>query len=123
MPRAWAEQDPIAARRLALARDAIAAIGETNQVPVENMLVPDHLRRVLWAPPETRDPDQLRVEVGEQLRDLGAREWQIDLIAPAIVDATLKAEEPIDEEPETLGQGEGEADEGSSGTSGGTNTS
>lgn len=123
MPRAWAERDPIAARRLALARDAIAAIGETNQVPVENMLVPDHLRRVLWAPPETRDPDQLRVEVGEQLRDLGAREWQIDLIAPAIVDATLKAEEPIDEEPETLGQGEGEADEGSSGTSGGTNTS
>lgn len=134
MPRAWADKDPIAARRLVLAREAIAAISESQHVPVENMLVPDHLRRTLWAPPETRDPDLLKQEVGEQLRELGARQWQIDLIGPAIVAATLEAELPIPdasaEEVSTeavsavgQGDGEGEIDAESSGNSGGTSTS
>ena len=56
--RAWAEKDPVAARRLAQARAAITELGERLCVPAENLLTPDHLRRVLWTPPVTREPDE-----------------------------------------------------------------
>ena len=56
LPRAWADRDPVAARRLALARDALGELAEKQGLPVENVLTPDYLRRVLWAPPGTRDP-------------------------------------------------------------------
>ena len=46
-------------RRLVHARAAVAELGERVSVPVENLLTPDHLRRVLWTPPATRDPEQL----------------------------------------------------------------
>ena len=54
LPRAWAEKDPVAARRLATAKDAVTALSEEHDIPAENLLTPDHLRRVLWAPPATR---------------------------------------------------------------------
>ncbi|MEZ5095725.1 MAG: ribonuclease D [Nocardioides sp.] len=44
-------QDPVAARRLVVARERLAALSETLAVPAENLLTPDHLRRVLWTPP------------------------------------------------------------------------
>ena len=56
LPRAWAEKDPVAARRLPLAREAMAAVAEQQELPVENLLTPDYLRRMLWTPPATRDP-------------------------------------------------------------------
>ena len=55
-PRAWADKDPVAARRLQLAREAIIATAEELRLPAENLLTPDFLRRVLWTPPETREP-------------------------------------------------------------------
>ena len=64
LPRAWAERDPVAARRLALAREAHRpTLAEEQNLPVENLLTPDYLRRVLWTPPETRDPERLPAEV------------------------------------------------------------
>ena len=53
-PRVWAERDPVAAARLATARVLITAFAEERQVPVENLLTPDYLRRVLWKPPVRR---------------------------------------------------------------------
>ncbi len=91
-PRAWAERDPVAARRLAHARTGIAVLSEKHQVPVENLLTPDYLRRVLWTPPAARQPQELAVEVGRQLRALGARQWQIELTGPTIVAAIIAAD-------------------------------
>lgn len=91
-PRAWAEKDPVAARRLTLARDAIAQLAEEKSVPLENLLTPDYLRRVMWTPPVTRDPGTLLDEVATQLSSYGARGWQIALTAPLLVDAVLGAE-------------------------------
>jgi ribonuclease D len=91
-PRAWAEKDPVAARRLSLARDALAALGEEKHVPVENLLTPDYLRRLMWTPPATRDPGALLDGVTAQLAQYGARGWQIALTAPLLVDAVLGAE-------------------------------
>jgi len=95
-PRAWAEKDPVAARRLAIARDAVAARAEELDVPVENLLTPDFLRRTLWTPPATRDPALLAPAVAEQLTAYGARPWQVELTAPILVDAILGAERAPD---------------------------
>ncbi|MBZ5737595.1 ribonuclease D [Nocardioides mangrovi] len=92
LPRAWAEKDPVAARRLTLARDALTALAEEHGLPVENLLTPDYLRRVLWTPPATREPAALATAVGAQLTALTARPWQVDLAGPVIVDAILTAD-------------------------------
>ena len=52
-------------------------------MPVENLLSPDALRRVLWTPPEPADVDA----VAAALAELGARPWQVDLTAPIVVAA------------------------------------
>lgn len=91
-PRAWAEKDPVAAQRLTLARDAVAQLAEEKNVPVENLLTPDYLRRAMWTPPATRDPGTLLDELATQLSAYGARGWQIALTAPLLVDAILGAE-------------------------------
>jgi ribonuclease D len=99
LPRAWAEKDPIAARRLSLARDAMSARAEELVVPVENLLTPDYLRRTLWTPPSTRDAAKLGPAVAGVLAAYGARPWQIEIAGPILVDAILTADEPIADEP------------------------
>jgi len=100
VPRAWAERDPVAARRLRLSREAMAALAEQHGLPVENLITPDSLRRVLWAPPSTRDPAELLEAVIDQLTGLGARGWQIALVAPLVVQAVLDADAYSEPEPE-----------------------
>jgi ribonuclease D len=96
LPRAWIERDPVAARRLTLAREALTALAEQNELPAENLLTPDFLRRLLWSPPSTRDPDALAAAVAAALSGLGARPWQVELTGPALTRAILDA----DQEPE-----------------------
>jgi ribonuclease D len=92
-PRAWADRDPVAARRLALAKDAMAELSEQLSVPTENLLTPDFLRRTLWTPPSTRQPGELIDDVTAMLSSYGARGWQIALTAPLLTTAILDAEE------------------------------
>jgi ribonuclease D len=70
----WSDRDPDASARLTAARATVAEVGKQWNVPVENLLQPDLLRRLCWSPPTDGD---LRVA----LREGGAREWQIDLLA------------------------------------------
>ncbi|MCA5893939.1 HRDC domain-containing protein [Isoptericola sp. NEAU-Y5] len=76
-PRTWADRDPVAARRLAEAREVVAELSTGLSVPAENLLQPDALRRLCWTPPEPGGAD----EVAAFLRGRGARPWQIDLLA------------------------------------------
>jgi ribonuclease D len=94
LPRAWADRDPVAARRLSLARVALTELAEQQGLPVENLLTPDYLRRLLWTPPATRDPKPLLSAVGDTLSALGARAWQIDLVGPVVTQAILDADQP-----------------------------
>jgi len=91
-PRAWAEKSPVAARRLQLARAAVSALAEQHNLPAENLLTPDHLRRVMWEPPATRDPVELLERLIDQLRGLGSRSWQIGLTASALARAVIDAD-------------------------------
>ncbi len=85
-PRAWADRDPVAAARLSAARTGLKELAERLTVPVENLLTPDYVRRLLWEPPDG-DGAELPDLVAERLRALGAREWQIELAAGPLVTA------------------------------------
>ena len=79
-PRAWRDRDSSAADRLAAARAAVAEVSQRHTVPVENLLSPDALRRLCWSPPNPITADT----VHEALTRLGARRWQVDLLAQPI---------------------------------------
>lgn len=96
-PRAWADRNPDADRRLKEARPAIEEAASQLSMPVENLLTPDSLRRVAWAPPAEIDPGS----VGEALAALGARPWQIAQTAQVIADAFVRSAQEPDEAPET----------------------
>jgi ribonuclease D len=82
-PRAWSDKNPEADRRLKAARTALAAVSGELNIPVENVLTPEVLRRLAWSPPDPIELDAVR----EALVDLGARPWQIDAIAQPITSA------------------------------------
>ncbi|AKT51992.1 HRDC domain-containing protein [Arsenicicoccus sp. oral taxon 190] len=86
--RAWADKDPVAAARLVRVKELVTGLSESLQIPAENLLTPDSLRRVVWAPPLDESVDGFR----EILLDLGARPWQTELVAPLL--AETAAEHP-----------------------------
>jgi ribonuclease D len=81
--RAWAERDALAAARLSSTREALSAFAEEHTIPVENVLSPDPLRRVIWTPPQDRSAESF----AKALAQLGARPWQTDIVAPMIAAA------------------------------------
>lgn len=89
--RAWADRDPAAAIRLAHARSALGEVAVARDIPVENLLTPDSLRRVLWTPPADPTP----ASISEALLKLGARQWQIDIAGPIIDEAINRPVEPV----------------------------
>lgn len=91
-PRAWADRDEVAARRLDAARAGITAMAEKHNLPPENLLQPDAMRRLLWEPPTTRDPGDLLDDVVARLQWSGARPWQIAMTASLLTDAILSAD-------------------------------
>ena len=82
-PRAWADRNPEADARLKAARPVEERRAEELRMPTENLVTPDVLRRVAWAPPEP----VTAASVGDALRTLGARPWQIEQTAQGIADA------------------------------------
>ncbi|MEU6231257.1 ribonuclease D [Streptomyces sp. NPDC047042] len=88
-PRAWADKDPVAAARLSAARAGVSALAERLNMPQENLITPDTVRRVCWEPPGVVDAES----VGAALSGYGARAWQVEQVTPVLVEA-LSAEAP-----------------------------
>jgi ribonuclease D len=78
--RHWQAKNPGAASRLAAVRAVLLTIAERYELPVENLITPEHLRRLAWRPP-TRATEE---SVDQALADLGARPWQRELTVAAI---------------------------------------
>lgn len=78
--RSWAQRFPEAANRLAVAREAVREEADRQHMPVENLLTPDTLRRLVWAPPSP--PTEQAIV--SRLAELGARDWQRVAIAPIL---------------------------------------
>ncbi|MEU0085279.1 HRDC domain-containing protein [Streptomyces sp. NPDC006274] len=82
-PRSWADKDPAAAARLSAARAGVSALAEELNMPQENLITPDTVRRVCWEPPS----EVTVAAVADALTELAARPWQVELVAPVLAQA------------------------------------
>jgi len=93
-PKMWSDKNPEAWARLTAAREALAQLSEEHEIPAENLLTPDFLRRLCWDPPTPATPENIR----DHLLERGARQWQVTLLASplaqAFVDANQSAASP-----------------------------
>ena len=89
-PRVWVDKNPEADARLKRARAAVAEISTELDIPLENLLTPDYLRRVAWTPPVPATAET----IAAALEALGARRWQLDATAQAIADAFVEPIQP-----------------------------
>ena len=88
----WRDKFPEKYAPLSHARAAMELIAQENEIPVENLITPEHVRRVCWKPP-TGATEVLSLQAVERaLIELGARQWQINLVAPALALALLEKE-------------------------------
>ena len=96
-PRSWSDRNPEADRRLRAARERLQGIADDLELPLENLLTPDTLRRIAWKPPRsiTEKTIATALEVG------GARPWQIDATALIIAEAFVDAAQDPDEDADT----------------------
>jgi len=88
-PRMWADRDIVADRRFKAARASMLTLAEDLNLPVENLLTPDYVRRAMWSPPSTREPAELADALRAQLAAYGARPWQLALVTGALTGAVL----------------------------------
>ena len=78
--RGWSQRHPDAADRLAELRAVVTAEAERQEMPPENLISPALVRELAWAPPADRSPEG----VAERLAELGARPWQLGIVAPIL---------------------------------------
>ncbi|WP_293305519.1 ribonuclease D [Mycolicibacterium sp.] len=86
-PVRWAKRKPEAAARLEVARATLSELSGQVGVPTENLLAPDTVRRLCWDWQESAGPDTAAVE--SYLLTCGARNWQRELVVPALARALV----------------------------------
>ncbi len=92
-PRNWERKYPEALERLEHAKEAVAELATVMNLPVENLLTPDTLRRVCWQP-IAEDAES----IARQLTELGARPWQVEAVADVIAHAFVAAHQASEAE-------------------------
>jgi ribonuclease D len=65
----------------------LAELSTKHAVPVENILSPDLVRRIMWSPPAPVDA----AAIAEVLHAGGARAWQIELTLELLTTAAAAA--------------------------------
>ena len=101
-PRIWRARFPLAFAHLQHARKNLAEISARYNLPPENLISPEILKRVTFDSGKERPFEErpsLHDEIRRTLESMGARTWQIELAAPAIAHAMLENEPPIEAEP------------------------
>jgi ribonuclease D len=91
--KVWKEKYPLRYAALTHARHNLLLRAEELSIPLENMISPEHVRRICWSDPSGK--------VASALVELGARPWQTDIATP-ILEAALLEREPL-EKPEPEG--------------------
>ena len=91
--KVWKERNPLGYARLSHARSNIAALALELDLPVENLVTPELVRKLCWELPKN-DQSNYEKYVAEQLKQMGARDWQISQVTPLIAQA-LPQTEPV----------------------------
>jgi ribonuclease D len=102
----WRDKFPEKYAPLSHARARIEIIAQENCIPIENLITPELVRRICWSAPAPSTVEFSPLIVRQHLQELGARRWQVELVAEAIAQALLEKEplptpEPV---PETTPQ-------------------
>lgn len=85
--RSWEKRFPEAHIRLNAVRPLLAELAVELLLPIENLLTPDYLRRIMFEPP---------TDIATALQELGARNWQTVLCVPIIEAGLTQAQLQID---------------------------
>ena len=88
-PRNWKDRHPDAYARFVCVRETMSNIALASSIPIENLALPEMIRRICYEPPATFEPSA----VADWLRDAGAREWQIELIHSHLNDCFVRVAE------------------------------
>ena len=89
----WKEKNPLGYARLTHARAGLIELSKQIQIPTENLVTPELVKKICWQQPPTSD-SAYESFVIKELTQLGARQWQIEQVSPVIA-ATLGAIEPV----------------------------
>ena len=74
------------------ARFAVESVAQELSIPAENLISPEIIRRICWAPPAD-SLQNLNVDaVCQAMLNLGARQWQVEVVAPLVAVALLERE-------------------------------
>ncbi|MBM3722152.1 MAG: ribonuclease D [Actinobacteria bacterium] len=102
-PRVWRDKFPIAYIHLAHARLLLTEKSLALNIPLENLISPELVRKVLFNEGKekivTYGEDSIR-GVSNALAKLGARKWQIEIASDAIARARAEREAPAAPAPE-----------------------
>jgi ribonuclease D len=105
----WKEKNPIGYARLTHVRAALLELSAQLQIPPENLITPEIIKRICW-----QEPPALASEyenfVNTQLQRLGARDWQVEQVAQ-LVASNLGATEPLVIPEPVEAEGQNSADE------------
>jgi ribonuclease D len=85
--KVWREKYPLRYAALTHARHNLSLRAEELSIPLENMISPEHVRRICWSSPVGN--------VDQALTELGARPWQRE-IATQILESALLEKEPLE---------------------------
>lgn len=85
----WRDRFPEKFIPLSHARHLLALAADENQMPIENLLTPEFMRRICWNFGGTSVGES---EISHELTQLGARPWQIQVTAPLLAQALLATE-------------------------------
>ena len=89
----WKDRNPLGYARLTHARAALIELSAQIQIPTENLVTPELVRKICWQEPPATNSEYENF-VNEQLNKMGARPWQIELVTP-VISASLSQIEPL----------------------------
>ncbi len=94
----WRDKFPEKYAPLTHARFALEEKSRELNIPLENLITPEIIRRICWSPPPLSTALLDEAGVHSALLALGARQWQGDVVAPLIALALLERQARVEPE-------------------------
>lgn len=85
--KAWSDRNPLAAKRLDIAKTLLQSRADELKIPLENLLTPQLLRTLCWDLTESASAE----DIDSGLAQLGARQWQTEICVPLLITAFTQA--------------------------------